>query len=378
MKNPRYIGLMSGTSMDAVDAALIEVEGTQIRTLATFANPLPPSLRNAILALTQPGENEIVRMGQLDNQIGELFAETVNTLLKTHHVSAKEINAIGSHGQTIRHHPHPPLAFTLQIGNPNIISQRTGITTIADFRRRDIAAGGQGAPLVPALHAHLFRSSTQDRVVVNLGGIANITVLPADTAKPVIGYDTGPANCLLDSNIQRYMIDALYDYDGNWAAEGMLNQALLDSMLEEPYLSLPPPKSTGRELFHLAWVEEHITKCDADLTPVDVQATLMEYTAKTVSDAIKQHAPAGSEVLLCGGGSLNKRLVARLRALLPDFTLQSTAAYGVDPSYVEAIAFAWMAHATLHHLPSNLPSVTGATMPVILGGIYLNSATTGV
>ncbi len=371
MKPLRYIGLMSGTSMDAVDAALIEINDSQIQTLATHAKPLPPSLREEILALTQPGDNEIVRMGVLDNQIGELFAETVNELLQQNSISPSEISAIGSHGQTIRHHPQPPLCFTLQIGNPNIISQRTGITTVADFRRRDIAVGGQGAPLVPAFHAQVFRSPEIDRIILNLGGIANITVLPADLSQPVIGYDTGPANCLMDSYIQQHFSDKHYDHDGVWAAAGTINPTLLATMLQEPYLALMPPKSTGRELFHLGWLNQHLAQISATINPVDIQATLLEYTANTIADSIKKHTTSSCEILLCGGGSYNRFLVARLQALLKNFTLKSTADYGIDPSYVEAVAFAWMAHSTLHNLPCNLPSVTGAKELVILGGVYL-------
>jgi anhydro-N-acetylmuramic acid kinase len=365
-----YIGLMSGTSMDAVDAAVVNITANQITTLATYAEPLSPELRQQLLALLQPGENELMRMGQLDNQVAELFASTTQKLLQQAQIQSSQIRAIGSHGQTIRHYPAAPLQFSLQIGNPNIIAERTGITTVADFRRRDMAVGGQGAPLVPAFHQQIFHTAKHDRIILNIGGIANVTILPKDVVQPVIGFDTGPGNCLLDSYIQQHFPHLTYDANGEWAATGKIIPTLLQAMLQETYLQQQLPKSTGRELFNLTWLSQHIANIKAAAAPADIQATLLEYTAQTIVQAIAPYATSDTEVLVCGGGSHNAVLLARLTELAPALIIKTTAAYGINPDFVEAIAFAWMAHATLSHQTANLPVVTGADKAVILGGVY--------
>jgi anhydro-N-acetylmuramic acid kinase len=365
-----FIGLMSGTSMDGVDAALIEVHDAGIKTIATLGYPMPAELRKQLLNITHPGENEITRMGQLDNEMGILFANATLALLAKANFAASDIIAIGSHGQTIRHIPDAPFHFTMQIGNPNVIAEMTNITTIADFRRRDMAIGGQGAPLTPTFHNHVFRTVERNRIILNIGGIANISILPANIDLPVTGFDTGPGNCLLDSHMQLHFKDKTFDNDGEWASSGKINSTLLSSLLSESYLELPPPKSTGRELFNLPWLEKHLQKTNVGIAAVDVQATLLEYTAQTISQAIATQNINGGEIVVCGGGCHNKALIQRLKELNPHHQLTTTIIYNIDPDFVEAIAFAWMAHATMNKIPCNLPTVTGASKAVILGGVY--------
>lgn len=363
-----YIGLMSGTSADAIDAALVDLQGAP-RLLASLSTPLPPSLRQQIHALCQPGDNEIDRMGALDIQLGQQFAQCALALLAHARIPAANVIAIGSHGQTIRHRPprSPEGTFTLQIGDPNSIAELTGITTVADFRRRDMAAGGQGAPLVPAFHAAVFRSPMLNRAVVNIGGMANITWLPAEGE--VIGFDTGPGNVLMDVWIQEQQ-QLSYDRDGRWAATGQVNTDLLASFLADPFFSQPYPKSTGREYFNRAWLERHLASCTGDIPPEDVQASLLELTVSSISDSIRQLEECAHEVVVCGGGAFNSQLMARLERRFPGSSLTSSAAHGVDPQWVESMAFAWLAKQTLEHKPGNLCAVTGAKKAVILGGIY--------
>ncbi len=363
-----YIGLMSGTSMDAADAALVDFSFTPPKLIATQHNQLDAELRAALLALCVPGPNEIERMAELDARLGELFAETALALLKKSGVSATTIQAIGSHGQTVRHQPTGPYPFSLQIGNPALIAQRTGITTIADFRRADIAAGGQGAPLVPAFHNAVFRSPEHDRVIVNIGGIANITVLPKHAKQPAIGFDTGPGNVLLDAWAERHLGKRM-DEDGRFAASGKVHEALLNTLLHDDYFSLAPPKSTGREHFNSAWLDVALQQ-DADISAQDVQATLCELTTASIANAIQKYAPVTTEVLICGGGAHNVHLMQRLRARLKPCSVESTEKYDISPDWVEAMAFAWLAKQTLEGKPGNLPSVTGAKHAVVLGGIY--------
>ncbi|MEJ2645863.1 MAG: anhydro-N-acetylmuramic acid kinase [Gammaproteobacteria bacterium] len=368
-----FIGLMSGTSVDAVDAALVDFSGPFPALVASCTYPIEPDLRHALLALAEDRiERAIDRLGELDVTVAERFAAAVRQLLADAGVPASEVTAIGSHGQTVRHRPTGPAPFTLQIGDPNIIAERTGITTVADFRRRDLAAGGQGAPLAPAFHAAVFRSEQEDRVVVNVGGMANITILPADRSAAVSGFDTGPGNALLDAWIGRHR-DAPFDRDGAWAADGRIWPELLERLLAEPYFAADPPKSTGREQFHLRWVDAALAELENPRPAIDVQTTLCALTAQTIAAAIERHAPAATRVLICGGGAYNGELMRRLDARLGSRTVETTAAYGVAPEWVEAVAFAWLARQTLAGRPGNLPSVTGARAERVLGAIYRGS-----
>lgn len=363
-----YIGLMSGTSMDAADAALVDFSSARPTLIGTHRTPLSSELRGALLALCPPGPNEIERMAALDTQLGEIFADCALALLKKAGVNADAVIAIGSHGQTVRHQPAGPCPFSLQIGNPALIAQRTGITTVADFRRADIAAGGQGAPLAPAFHNAVFRSAQHDRVVVNIGGMANVTLLPKDAKQFVTGFDTGPGNVFLDAWAERHLGKRM-DEDGRFAASGKVNENLLNEFLQDNYFSLAPPKSTGREHFNLAWLAAAL-KNHGSVPAQDVQATLCELTAASISDAIRRHAPAAEEVLICGGGAHNTHLMQRLRARLQPCAVDSTEKYGINPGWIEAMAFAWLAKQTLEGKPGNLPSVTGAKRAVVLGAIY--------
>ncbi len=363
-----YIGLMTGTSLDAVDAVLVDFATTPPRLLAHIAPPLAAGLRQAILALCQSGEDEIERMGRLDRELGQLYADTVIALLRTAAVTSHEIRAIGCHGQTIRHRPEGPWPFTLQIGDPATLALSSGITTVAQFRQGDIAAGGQGAPLVPAFHRALFQHPRQHRVVVNIGGIANITLLPAGGEHSVTGFDTGPGNLLLDAWIGKHR-SCRFDEAGAWASQGQIHEGLLAHLLADPYFQAPPPKSTGREYFNLAWLETRLR----ELPPIsaqDVQTTLTELTALSLARAIRTHAPQSEAILICGGGHHNRYLLQRLQQHLPGIHLASTAEHGVDPDWVEAMAFAWLARQCLQGKPGNLPSATGARREVVLGAIY--------
>jgi anhydro-N-acetylmuramic acid kinase len=303
-------------------------------------------------------------IGQIDVEIGRAFARAALDLLQTSGIGAGQVTAIGSHGQTLRHRPDLPAAFTWQIGDPNVLAEMTGITVVADFRRRDVAAGGQGAPLLPVFHDQVFRRDDEDRIIANLGGIANITLLKQGL--PVTGFDTGPANRLLDAWISMHQ-GRDFDADGRWAATGTVDEGLLATLLDEPYLRLPPPKSTGRELFNMQWLRVKLGS--ATRQPQDVQATLQRFTAVSLADAARQCAP-GAAIYVCGGGSHNHGLLATLAALVAPGKVASTAELGLDPDFVEAIAFAWFAKRTLEGLASSAASVTGAQGARILGGIY--------
>ena len=362
-----FIGLMSGTSMDGVDTVLVDFGSGTPHLLASHQEPIPDKLQQILRQLAQPGDDEIDQLGMADIQVGRLFAKAVDNLLKLADIPASEITAIGSHGQTVRHRPDHETPFTLQIGDPNTLAHLTGITTVADFRRRDMAAGGQGAPLVPAVHASLFQRFDHARVVLNIGGIANITLLPAASESSVIGYDTGPGNTLMDY-WSRQHLDSAFDNNGNWAAKGHLIQPLLEQMLSDPYFTLPPPKSTGPEYFSPNWLQKHLPSCP--LSAQDVQATLLELTAHSITHAIHHHDIGIKEVLVCGGGIHNQQLMHRLATLLAPITVRNTTEVGVEPDWVEALAFAWLARRTLKGLSGNLPDVTGANEAVVLGGIY--------
>ncbi len=367
-KRQLYIGLMSGTSADGIDAALVDIQASPA-LIASHNTPFTDELRKKIHAICLPGDNEIDRMGALDAELAVLFAKCSLDLIKKIGIDHNEIIAIGSHGQTIRHRPPGSSegCFTLQIGDPNIITELTGITTVADFRRRDMAASGQGAPLVPAFHNAIFHSPAKDRVIANIGGMANITWLPASGA--VCGFDTGPGNVLMDL----WMLESQgksYDADGKWAASGNAITELVDLFLQEPFFTLPPPKSTGRESFNRMWLDNHLEKLAYKPEACDIQASLLELTAISISNSITQLSNTPKEILVCGGGALNKRLMQRLRDLLPGCTLDTTAKLGIDPQWIEAMAFAWLAYQTINHRPGNLCAVTGAKREVILGGVY--------
>ncbi len=365
----RYIGLMSGTSCDSIDAVLVSFEGGTPNSLHTHSHPIPPELKQKILELSQPGSNEIDRMGQLDRELGIAFAEASIALIESSGLSKDLITAIGSHGQTIRHRPpakgntHP---FTLQIADPNLIAELTGITTVADFRRRDMAAGGHGAPLAPAYHQALFGSELKTRAIVNVGGMGNVTLLRPD--EPVLGFDTGPGNVLLDGWIQRHK-NLDYDASGAWAGEGECQPELLAKMMAHPYFSAPAPKSTGREDFNLQWLDEVLSQTSAQASEVDVQATLLELSARSICESLPSTAPI-DELFVCGGGAHNQTLMNRLAEHLPETMVYTTDALGLCPDWVEAVAFAWLAKRTMHRLSGNLPAVTGANRQTILGGVY--------
>jgi anhydro-N-acetylmuramic acid kinase len=360
-----YIGLMSGTSMDAVDGALVDLASAP-RIIATASEPLNPELRAQLQGIGRGTDHPLEQLGRLDVRVGRLFAATAKRLLSETGIGREAVRAIGSHGQTLHHSPYGAEPFTLQIGDPNLIAEATGLTTVADFRRRDIAAGGQGAPLVPAFHSAVFRSPCEDRAIVNIGGMANITLLPADPAAAVSGFDTGPGNALMDAWATAHL-GAPMDAEGRWAASGRVHQKLLSRLLADEYFARPAPKSTGRERFNRAWLAAALQEAE-ELRPQDVQATLCELTALSIA-----HAAAGSpppaRVLVCGGGVLNCALMDRLDALLP-CPVESTAAHGLDPRWVEAAAFAWLAQQTLRGRAGNLLAVTGARHPVVLGGIW--------
>lgn len=362
-----YLGLMSGTSLDGIDAALVDLSAYPPKVLTAQTQPYTAGFRAQLLELAQgTASNEIELLGSIDTQLGELFAAAAASLLASSGISANQISAIGSHGQTIRHRTQGPHPFTLQIGDPNIIAERTGITTVADFRRRDLAVGGQGAPLAPAFHTACFRSPDEHRAILNIGGMANLTILSADPNQPVTGFDTGPGNVLMDAWITQQRGEP-FDQGGRWAATGEIIPSLLDALLAEPYLQLPPPKSTGRELFHLEWL---MPQLPGAAPPEDIQATLCAFTARSVVTALQGFAPQTQRLLVCGGGAHNTQLLGTLNGYLPDVCVETTDAQGMHPDWIEAAAFAWMAKETLAARPSNIPSVTGARHPVILGGIY--------
>ncbi len=364
-----YIGLISGTSTDAVDAAIVDVTPERIALVASHSEAIPPSLGSALRTVIDSEYLDRSSFWQLDVRMGELFAQAVGALLEHAAVDPAQIRAIGSHGQTVFHAPDAEFPCTVQIGDPNVIAERTGITTVADLRRRDVAAGGQGAPLAPAFHDALFRSEAHDRVVVNIGGIGNLTLLPADAALPAIGFDTGPGNTLMDVWAGRVRGMAM-DTDGLWARSGQCHGPLLELFKTEPYLALAPPKSTGRELFNLAWLDRHLAQLDEEVAGEDVQRTLCQFTSDTIAEAVGKYAPQSREVLICGGGVHNPLTMELLAEGMRSMDVGSTTSIGFDPDWVEAAAFAWLAARAMDGLPGNLPAVTGASHPVVLGGIY--------
>ncbi len=359
---------MSGTSMDAVDAAVVDFAGAAPQLVAASSSPWPFDLRERLQQLAEGSVLDANRFALLDAEVGEFLAEAVEVLLGQHAIDRKEIGAIGCHGQTVAHVPDGSPATTLQLGDANVIAEHTGITTVNDFRRRDMAAGGQGAPLAPAFHAAILRDTREDRVVLNLGGIANVTILPADPHLPVRGFDTGPANCLMDLWIRQHRGEP-YDRHGEWAACADADPRLLAALLDDPFFTRQPPKSTGTQHFSMSWLDGRLAALPA-LPPATVQATLLALTCRTIADAIHRHAPATRRVLVCGGGAHNRTLMTHLGSLLA-LPVESTAAFGIDPDWMEAMAFAWLARQALLHAAGNLPEVTGAKGPRILGAIHL-------
>jgi anhydro-N-acetylmuramic acid kinase len=364
-----FIGLMSGTSLDGVDGVLASfVHNEPIRTLATAYLPFPSELRDEFMALQSPGENEIHREALAANGLARHYAACVTQLLSQAGIGPEAVTAIGAHGQTVRHRPE--LGYTRQTGNAALLAELTSIDVVTDFRGRDVAAGGQGAPLVPAFHQAIFGKSDECRVVANIGGIGNISVLDRD--EKVIGFDTGPGNVLMDLWISRHQ-GKPYDADGAWGASGQVIPLLLDALLDEPFLKLPPPKSTGRDLFHADWLAGKLGSV-SHAAPADVQATLTQFTAATLADAIRTWAPHASAVYVCGGGAYNSHLMRSLQEALLAHTHQaavrSTATLGVSPNHVEALAFAWLAHRHVERQPGNLPSVTAAKGLRMLGALY--------
>ncbi|MFZ2404403.1 MAG: anhydro-N-acetylmuramic acid kinase [Methylobacter sp.] len=362
-----YIGLMSGTSLDGIDAALVDFINNKVQLVEFEYQPLSAEMQSSIQRLSKPDALISLKdYGAMDARLGHLFADITNSLLTKANIPAASINAIGSHGLTVYHAPDTKFPFSLQIGDPNVIAELTGITTVADFRRRDIAARGQGAPLVPAFHQAVFHHPDEHRCIVNIGGIANITVLPKQQAAEVIGFDTGPGNTLMDLWIKLQQNQS-YDKNGAWAKTGKVDHDLVTLLKQDPYFNLAPPKSTGKEYFSLPWVYQYF---DAfSYKAEDVQASLCFLTAITICDAIKKHAPDTERVLICGGGIHNAYLLELIRQNM-ECPVESTEQHGAHPDHVEAMAFAWLARQTMNHLPGNLKEVTGAVNSVILGGIY--------
>ncbi|NUF28205.1 anhydro-N-acetylmuramic acid kinase [Gilliamella bombicola] len=363
-----YIGVMSGTSMDGIDIALVNITAKNVTSIASNCYPMPADLKKHLLTLCETQQTTLQNLGEIDYQIGKLFADSINQFLKDNNIDKQKIKAIGCHGQTIYHAPNGDYPFTLQIGDANIIAAKTGITTIADFRRKDMAYGGQGAPLVPAFHKAVLQDPQINRVVLNIGGISNISVLiPNHT---IIGYDTGPGNVLLDGWIKEHL-GKNYDKNGLWAKTGKINQDLLKLLYKEDYFQIPAPKSTGRELFNLPWLHKKLI--GTHLKAEDIQATLVEFTALSIANEINKLPIVSTlpcELLVCGGGAKNPLIMQRLSALLPSWAVLTTDTKGINGDDMEAIAFAWLAYCRINNIPSNIPEVTGASQAVCLGVYY--------
>lgn len=361
-----YIGLMSGTSMDGVDAVLCRIQDQQLTTLSQVSLPFPAPLLKTLHQLCTPGENELVLAGQADREIALLYSDAVHSLLKTNNLTPADITALGSHGQTVRHHPDMDPPFTLQLGDPNTLAINTGIPVVADFRRKDIALGGQGAPLVPAFHQFQFGTQSP-AVIVNIGGIANISVLRV--GRTPLGFDTGPGNTLMDLWVRRHQgVD--YDADGQWAASGTVSEPLLKALLADPYFAQPAPKSTGREYFNLAWLDAIVAKIPVPVNNADVQTTLCALTTQSISHAIADFDDI-QNVYICGGGAFNRHLMQMLSAHLAPLCVDTTMALGIHPQWVEGAAFAWLAHANIARIQGSVSEVTGASRAAVLGGFYL-------
>jgi anhydro-N-acetylmuramic acid kinase len=371
MSGQLYLGAISGTSVDGLDLALVEFS-EHIDVVDATTVTIPEVMRQELLNLGQSSLVDLDAFGRTDAALGEFIGHSLLKFLRDRRRAPGSITAIGSHGQTVRHRPGGEYPFTLQIGDPNRIAEITGITTVADFRRRDVAAGGQGAPLVPPFHEALFRDPRENRAILNLGGIANLTLLPADPGAAIVGFDTGPANALMDDWI-RHKRQERYDRAGQWAATGTVDDALLERLLQDSYLAAPPPKSTGREHFNLAWLTQHLADLRERSGPIssdaNVQATLCAFTAECTARALATWGGDTERVLVCGGGRHNRTLFTGLAARIP-CAIETTDVHGVDGDSLEAAAFAWLAHQTLSGLPGNHPTVTGAASSRVLGGIY--------
>ncbi len=369
-----YIGLMSGTSLDGVDGALMDFHDGDHSLLAHACLPFPDALRAEFLALNGVGSNELDRAARAANSLARLYAQVVDALLARGRVAAKSIRAIGAHGQTVRHCPPDganagPDGYSVQLNNPALLAELTCIDVVADFRSRDVAAGGQGAPLVPPFHRAVFGRPGQSLLVLNLGGISNLSVAGPSPQDALLGFDCGPGNALLDLWCQLHR-GAPYDADGAWGASGRVDATLLHQLLQEPYFARPAPKSTGRDLFHAAWLDQAL-QASAALAPADVQATLTELTARVCADGARRYSGAtGGELIVCGGGALNGYLMGRLQALLPGLRVVSSQAHGLHPLHVECAAFAWLASRTLARQTGSDPKVTGAKGAPVLGAIY--------
>jgi anhydro-N-acetylmuramic acid kinase len=363
----RYAGVMSGTSLDGVDAVVADLSpggGGVCETLGAAHVAFPRALRDALMALQSRGDDELARAADATVMLADLYADAIVAACDGASVAPRELVAAGVHGQTVRHRPEA--GWTIQLNDPARVAERAGVTVVADFRRRDVAAGGQGAPLVPAFHAALFGDATRHRIVVNVGGIANLTDLPP--GGPVRGFDTGPGNVLSDLWHAQHR-EGPFDADGRWAACGRGVPALLDAMLADPYFAQVPPKSTGRDRFHAAWLDEHVARSAATATPPDVQATLVALTARTIADAARGCA-RDADVFVCGGGARNGTMMRALADALAPWRVAPTSDLGVAVDHVEALAFAWLARETLAGRPGNLPAVTGARGPRVLGAVY--------
>ena len=361
-----FIGVMSGTSLDGVDAVLVDTaEGFHCQ--AHVAVPMPQTLREHFLQLNQVGPHELHLAALSANALVALYSQAVHSLLRTTNHQAQAIAAIGAHGQTVRHQPqmHDGVGYTLQLNNPALLVEQTGISVVADFRSRDVAAGGQGAPLVPAFHQAVFGVPGETLAVLNIGGMSNISILQPDK---VLGFDCGPGNVLMDLWCHQHLGQG-YDHLGQWAASGSVSQALLTRFMNDPFFNAPPPKSTGRDLFHADWLQAHLSAVPG-LSAADVQATLAALTVQTCAKDVLRYAPTAKRLLVCGGGAYNQHLMSLLSQALPEVDVASTEAHGLPPLQVEAAAFAWLARQTLLNLPGNLPAVTGARGPRVLGAIY--------
>jgi anhydro-N-acetylmuramic acid kinase len=367
-----YIGLMSGTSVDSIDAVALRFDNDGVHIRGTYSLPIPKVIRANVFSLSEKNEVPVEFLCETDILLGELFSDAAIELMSSCSIKPKQITAIGSHGQTIRHAPPGAhqIPYSKQIGDPNIIATRTGCIVVADFRRADIASGGQGAPLVPAFHEEIFRHPRRHRAIVNIGGIANITSLPKD--QDCIGFDTGPGNTLIDGWCKKH-IGSDFDNNGDWGASGVVNKPLLKKLKSHPFFALPTPKSTGRETFNLAWLDTQLNQCCVESKPVspeDVQASLCALTSQTIADSIHDLDTKVDEVFVCGGGVKNSLIMSNLEEQLNDVAIATTDNLGINPQWVEAAAFGWLAMRRIKNLPGNVPAVTGAKRRVLLGGIY--------
>lgn len=369
MTGELYLGIMSGTSLDGVDLALVSIENDNVELVASHFVPMPESLQMRLKALSSSHTTTLSNLGEIDHQLGKLYAESVQKLLNKSQYSAQDIVAIGCHGQTVYHQPDGDSPFTMQIGDANIIAAQTGIATVADFRRKDMAYGGQGAPLVPVFHQAIFSQSHSTLVILNIGGIANVSVIQPNG--DVIGFDTGPGNGLLDEWCE-YHTHKPFDKNAEFARQGKTNESLLSLLQSDSYFAKPFPKSTGREYFNLQWLENILCNYDGQVQPENVQRTLVEFTTQTIVQSIASLSQGKNPTLIvCGGGAHNPLIMESLTNSLPQWTTSTTESYGISEDYMEAMAFAWLAYRRVHKLPANLPAVTGAQKQTTLGCIYL-------